>query len=76
MTTQNQNIKKILIAPDKFKGSLTSSQAAWAIRRGLEGYFAGAGHISGAGCAHSESGGHISRGFCAREEDFSGAGHD
>jgi len=76
MTTQNQNIKKILIAPDKFKGSLTSSQAAWAIRRGLEGYFAGAGHISGAGCAHSESGGRISREFCAREEDFSGAGHD
>lgn len=38
MATQNQNIKKILIAPDKFKGSLTSSQAAWAIRRGLEGH--------------------------------------
>ena len=76
MTTQNQNIKKILIAPDKFKGSLTSSQAAWAIRRGLEGYFAGAGHDSGAGCAHSSAGGRISWGFCAREEDFCGAGHD
>ena len=76
MTTQNQNIKKILIAPDKFKGSLTSSQAAWAIRRGLEGYFAGAGHDSGAGCAHSCAGGRISWGFCAREEDFCGAGHD
>lgn len=36
MTTQNQNIKKILIAPDKFKGSLTSVQAAMAIRRGIE----------------------------------------
>ena len=76
MTTQNQNIKKILIAPDKFKGSLTSSQAAWAIRRGLEGYFAGAGHDSGAGCAHSGADGHISLGFCAREDDFCGAGHD
>ena len=76
MTTQNQNIKKILIAPDKFKGSLTSSQAAWAIRRGLEGYFAGAGHISGAGCAHSGAGRRVSLGFCAREEDFCGAGHD
>ena len=76
MTTQNQNIKKILIAPDKFKGSLTSSQAAWAIRRGLEGYFAGAGHDSGAGCAHSGAGGRILWGFCAREEDFSGTGHD
>ncbi len=76
MTTQNQNIKKILIAPDKFKGSLTSSQAAWAIRRGLEGYFAGAGHDSGAGCAHSGADGSILWGFCAREEDFCGAGHD
>jgi|GEM_PF-282670 len=36
MTTQNQTIKKILIAPDKFKGSLTSTQAALAIRRGIE----------------------------------------
>ena len=36
MTTQNQNIMKILIAPDKFKGSLTSSQAAAAIREGIE----------------------------------------
>lgn len=35
MTTQNQNIMKILIAPDKFKGSLTSSQAAEAIREGI-----------------------------------------
>jgi glycerate kinase len=36
MALQNQNIRKILIAPDKFKGSLTSSQASQAIRRGLE----------------------------------------
>lgn len=36
MATQNQTVKKILIAPDKFKGSLTSAQAAQAIRRGLE----------------------------------------
>ena len=36
MTTQNQNIMKILIAPDKFKGSLTSSQAATAIKAGIE----------------------------------------
>lgn len=36
MALQNQNIRKILIAPDKFKGSLTSSQAAMAIRRGVE----------------------------------------
>lgn len=36
MTTQNQKIMKILIAPDKFKGSLTSSQAAAAIREGIE----------------------------------------
>ena len=36
MTIQNQNIRKILIAPDKFKGSLTSAQAAGAIQRGIE----------------------------------------
>lgn len=36
MTTQNQTIRKILIAPDKFKGSLTSLQAANAIKRGIE----------------------------------------
>ena len=36
MTTQNQTIRKILIAPDKFKGSLTSLQAANAIKRGME----------------------------------------
>ena len=36
MTTHNQTIHKILIAPDKFKGSLTSLQAANAIRRGME----------------------------------------
>ncbi len=36
MATQNQTIRKILIAPDKFKGSLTSTQAALAIKRGIE----------------------------------------
>lgn len=36
MTIQNQNIRKILIAPDKFKGSLTSAQAAAAIQKGIE----------------------------------------
>lgn len=43
MAIQNQNIKKILIAPDKFKGSLTSVQAAMAIRRGIEDKY----HLSG-----------------------------
>jgi len=36
MAIQNQTVHKILIAPDKFKGSLTSAQAAQAIRRGIE----------------------------------------
>lgn len=36
MTTQNQTVWKILIAPDKFKGSLTSAQAAEAIRKGIQ----------------------------------------
>ena len=39
MATHNQTIHKILIAPDKFKGSLTSLQAANAIRRGMERKF-------------------------------------
>ena len=39
MTTHNQTIHKILIAPDKFKGSLTSLQAANAVRRGMERRF-------------------------------------
>ena len=39
MATQNQNIRKILIATDKFKGSLTSAQAAEAIQGGLEEKF-------------------------------------
>lgn len=39
MATQNQNIRKILIATDKFKGSLTSAQAAEAIERGLQEKF-------------------------------------
>ena len=39
MATQNQNIRKILIATDKFKGSLTSAQAAEAIQSGLEEKF-------------------------------------
>ena len=45
MTTQNQNIMKILIAPDKFKGSLTSSQAAAAIREGISLAFARAASL-------------------------------
>ena len=36
MESQNQNMKHILIVPDKFKGSLTSLQAAQAIRAGFE----------------------------------------
>ena len=36
MESQNQNMKHILIVPDKFKGSLTSLQAAEAIRAGFE----------------------------------------
>ena len=36
MESQNQNMKHILIVPDKFKGSLTSLQAAQAIRTGFE----------------------------------------
>ena len=36
MENQNQNMKHILIVPDKFKGSLTSLQAAQAIRAGFE----------------------------------------
>ena len=54
MTTQNQNIMKILIAPDKFKGSLTSSQAAEAIREGISHAFARAaspGNRESAFCA-------------------------
>ena len=53
MTTQNQNIMKILIAPDKFKGSLTSSQAAEAIREGIEEV----AHHSAVGQSVPESGG-------------------
>ncbi len=53
MTPQNQNIMKILIAPDKFKGSLTSSQAAAAIREGIEE----AVHHSAVGQSVPESGG-------------------
>ena len=75
MTTQNQNIKKILIAPDKFKGSLTSSQAAWAIRRGLEGYFAGAGHDSGAGCAQGGVDGHEMADICSPAAVCAGSGN-
>ena len=36
MENQNQNMKHILIVPDKFKGSLTSLQAAQAIKAGFE----------------------------------------
>lgn len=52
MTTQNQTARKILIAPDKFKGSLTSSQAADAIRRGiLQAASLHSGHVPGQTCA-------------------------
>lgn len=87
MATQNQNITKILIAPDKFKGSLTSSQAASAIRRGLEGRNAGicfpanhlgdsAGHAEGAVCAQGAGVGHVADGFCAREGGSDASGND
>ena len=69
MATQNQNIKKILIAPDKFKGSLTSSQAAVAIRRGLER------HFSGAGCAQGGADGHKMVDICSPAADCGGSGN-
>ncbi len=47
MTTQNQTVYKILIAPDKFKGSLTSLQAANAIKRGIERAFSTSSSMGG-----------------------------
>lgn len=63
MTTQNQTIRKILIAPDKFKGSLTSTQAAEAIRKGIQE----------AASLHS---GHVSEDICAGEGVSQYSGHD
>lgn len=40
MSFQKQEYKKILISPDKFKGSLTSAQAAQAIKGGIEQHYA------------------------------------
>ena len=65
MESQNQNMKHILIVPDKFKGSLTSLQAAQAIRKGLERRYADAsaaafplaGHAGGAVCSQGAGGG-------------------
>ena len=89
MTTQNQTISKILIAPDKFKGSLTSFQAASAIKRGIEAahllpdiHCAGAdsqlGNISGGICAaDGETSwlGNISGGICAANGETSKLGN-
>ena len=77
MESQNQNMKHILIVPDKFKGSLTSLQAAQAIRKGLERRYADAsaaafplaGHAGDAVCAQGAGGGHTGDGFCAGEEE-------
>lgn len=92
METQNQNMKHILIVPDKFKGSLTSLQAAQAIRAGLErrydgaaggdavvaagGVAAGAGHVSGAICAQGAGVGNTGGGICAHGSVSGDAGHD
>ena len=89
MTTQNQTIRKILIAPDKFKGSLTSLQAANAIKRGMEAAYllpdnscAGVdsqlGNNSGAVCAlggDAPHSGNISGGICAAEGNSSQSGN-
>lgn len=79
MTTQNQTIKKILIAPDKFKGSLTSIQAAEAIRRGIEGkysllckYFSIGGNVTP---CPPELGNDLG-GICAPSEDSLQLGND
>lgn len=65
MTTQNQNIMKILIAPDKFKGSLTSSQAAEAIREGISLAF-----------ARAASPGNRERAFCAPDGENVALGNE
>ena len=89
MTTQNQTIRKILIAPDKFKGSLTSLQAANAIKRGIEAAYllpdnscAGVdsqlGNNSGAVCAlggDAPHSGNNSGGICAAEGNSSQSGN-
>ena len=73
MTTQNQTIRKILIAPDKFKGSLTSFQAASAIKRGIE-----AAHLlPDNSCAGGDFQlGSVSGGICAAEGNFSQLGNN
>ena len=82
-------MKRILIVPDKFKGSLTSLQAAEAIRAGFErqeqaacqagadvaGGSSAAGHAEGTVCVQSADGGHTGGRFCAPESIFIGAGH-
>ncbi len=74
MTTQNQNIMKILIAPDKFKGSLTSSQAATAIREGIvQGMAKGSLQgIAPGGILHSAANKSVSENgaFCAQNSAF------
>ena len=82
MTTHNQTIHKILIAPDKFKGSLTSLQAANAIKRGIEA----ACHlpcspvscVSGMhqGTGNSLQSGNISGGICAANGETSQLGNN
>ena len=90
MTTQNQTIRKILIAPDKFKGSLTSLQAASAIKRGMEAAYllpdnscAGVdsqlGNNSGAACAlggDAPHSGNKSGGICAEDGETSQSGNN
>lgn len=72
MTTQNQTIRKILIAPDKFKGSLTSAQAAEAIRKGIqEAASLHSGHVPGQICAwegESQHSGRVSEDICTQRQ--------
>lgn len=71
MALQNQNIRKILIAPDKFKGSLTSSQASQAIRRGLE-KLALEGNVPAGICFPTDGGGALGNapaGICFPTDD-------
>ena len=73
MTTQNQTIRKILIAPDKFKGSLTSFQAASAIKRGIEAAYL----LPDNSCAGRDSHpGNVSGGICSAEGDSSQLGNN
>ena len=81
MATQNQTVQKILIAPDKFKGSLTSTQAAEAIRKGLEEKFllpykVTFSSVSSAEGGRSDASEHKSGGFCARSEGKESSVHN